>query len=67
MADAADANGRILMERFHWRYHPVAARMKEIIDSGALGKVEHIEGGVLHPPCSRPATSATATTSRAAR
>ncbi len=43
MADAAVAAGRVLMEAFHWRYHPLAARMKEIVDSGELGKVRHVE------------------------
>lgn len=43
MADAAAASGRVLMEAFHWRYHPLAARMREIVDSGELGTVRHIE------------------------
>lgn len=43
MADAAARTGRMLFEAFHWRYHPLAARMKSIVDSGALGAVRHIE------------------------
>jgi predicted dehydrogenase len=43
MADAATASGRVLMEAFHWRYHPLAARMKEIVDGGELGKIRHVE------------------------
>ena len=43
MADAAASSGRVLMEAFHWRYHPLAARMREIVDSGELGKIRHIE------------------------
>jgi predicted dehydrogenase len=43
MVDAAARCGRVLMEAFHWRYHPLAARMKEIVDSGELGKVRHVE------------------------
>ena len=34
MAQAADDAGRVLVEAFHWRYHPLAARVKELIASG---------------------------------
>ncbi len=43
MRDVAAESGRVLMEAFHWRYHPLAARMKAIIASGVLGTVRHIE------------------------
>jgi len=43
MADAAATTDRVLMEAFHWRYHPLAARMKEIVDGGELGKIRHVE------------------------
>ncbi len=43
MAEAAQRAERVLMEAFHWRYHPLAARMKAIIDSGELGAIQHIE------------------------
>ncbi|MBI3785876.1 MAG: Gfo/Idh/MocA family oxidoreductase [Deltaproteobacteria bacterium] len=43
MAEAATRSQRVLMEAFHWRYHPLAARMREIVDSGELGTVHHIE------------------------
>ena len=32
--------GLILMEAFHWRYHPMVGQMQAIIDSGAIGEVE---------------------------
>ena len=32
--------GLILMEAFHWRYHPMVAQMQAILDSGAIGTVE---------------------------
>ena len=32
--------GLILMEAFHWRYHPMVAQMQAILDSGAIGAVE---------------------------
>jgi predicted dehydrogenase len=31
MADTAEKTGRILVEAFHYRYHPLAARMQEIL------------------------------------
>ena len=31
------------MEAFHWRYHPMAARLQEILQSGSLGALEHID------------------------
>jgi predicted dehydrogenase len=42
MAEAADKTGRVLVEAFHWRYHPLAARMREIV-RGELGEVRHLE------------------------
>jgi predicted dehydrogenase len=41
MADAARATGRKLVEAFHWRYHPLAARVKEVIATGAIGAPRH--------------------------
>lgn len=49
MADAAQRSGCIMAEAFHWRYHPLAARMKEIVDSGRLGRIEHIEAHFCVP------------------
>ncbi len=49
MADAAERSGRILMEAFHYRYHPLAARMKAIVASGELGKIQHIETWICFP------------------
>jgi predicted dehydrogenase len=43
MAGVARQTGRVLVEAFHWRYHPLAARLREIIDAGELGAVRHIE------------------------
>ena len=49
MAAAAERAGRVLVEAFHWRYHPLAARMREIVDSGALGRVHHVEASFCFP------------------
>jgi predicted dehydrogenase len=37
------------MEAFHWRYHPLAARMLDIVRSGELGAVRHIEAWNCFP------------------
>lgn len=49
MAAAAARSGRRLIEAFHWRYHPLATRMKAIVDSGALGEVQHLEATMAIP------------------
>ena len=49
MAAAAERSGRRLIEAFHWRYHPLAARMREVIDSGVLGAVRHVEATMCIP------------------
>ncbi|MFO0696343.1 MAG: Gfo/Idh/MocA family oxidoreductase [Polyangiales bacterium] len=43
VADVARRSGRVCMEAFHWRYHPLARRMLEVIASGELGTVRRIE------------------------
>lgn len=43
MAQTAAATGLVLMEAFHNLYHPLAARMKAIIDHGELGTVRHLD------------------------
>jgi predicted dehydrogenase len=49
MAATARETGKVLVEAFHWRYHPLAARMREIIDGGDLGTVRHIEAHFCIP------------------
>ncbi len=49
MAEAAERSGRLLMEAFHYRYHPLAARMKAVVDSGSLGRIEHVEAHMCIP------------------
>jgi predicted dehydrogenase len=46
---AASDSGLVVLEAFHYRYHPLAARMKEIIDSGELGALQHIEAWMCAP------------------
>ncbi|MCH6562782.1 MAG: Gfo/Idh/MocA family oxidoreductase [Myxococcales bacterium] len=49
MAQAAADAGRLLVEAFHYRYHPLAARLRELIESGALGRVQHLEAHMCVP------------------
>lgn len=49
MKDAADRTGMILAEAFHWRYHPLCARVQEIMTSGEIGEVQHIHARFCIP------------------
>jgi predicted dehydrogenase len=49
MAEAAERAGRVLVEAFHWRYHPLAARMIALAADGTLGRVRHIETSMCVP------------------
>lgn len=53
MAAVAKDTGRVLMDAFHYRYHPVFIRAKEIYDSGILGKIREIEAA-FHIPVTDP-------------
>ncbi len=37
MVDASRSSGLMLMEAYHWRYHPMAHRLADILTSGVLG------------------------------
>lgn len=49
MAGAAMRSGRILMEAFHYRYHPLAQRMADIASSGELGQIRRVESSMCFP------------------
>jgi predicted dehydrogenase len=49
MAAAAARTGRVLVEAFHYRYHPLFARMREIIEAGEIGDVRHLEAHFCIP------------------
>lgn len=49
VAAAAEKSGRVVMEAFHWRYHPLASQVLEIIHSGELGEVRHVEAALCFP------------------
>lgn len=43
MHEAAQQAGLVLTEAFHYRYHPLFGRCKQIYDSGDLGDIESID------------------------
>ncbi|WP_329072804.1 Gfo/Idh/MocA family protein [Amycolatopsis sp. NBC_01480] len=49
VARAAAESGLVAMEAFHYRYHPFTLRMEEILASGELGSVLHVETAVSFP------------------
>ncbi|NTY62705.1 Gfo/Idh/MocA family oxidoreductase [Mycolicibacterium sphagni] len=49
VAELAANSGRVVMEAFHYRYHPLTLRVEEIIASGELGKLRHIETAMCFP------------------
>jgi len=53
MSQLAKAKELVLMDAFHYRYHPLFARMKNIVDRGELGTLESIDA-VFHIPVTDP-------------
>ena len=49
IAELAAQSDRVVMEAFHYRYHPLALRVEEIIASGELGKLERVETAMCFP------------------
>ncbi len=49
IAELATQSDRVVMEAFHYRYHPLALRVEEIIASGELGKLERVETAMCFP------------------
>jgi predicted dehydrogenase len=49
VAAAAAAAGLVVMEAYHYRYHPVARRMRDIVASGELGPLRHVEASFCFP------------------
>ncbi|KAF8159171.1 hypothetical protein B0H34DRAFT_392617 [Crassisporium funariophilum] len=42
--------GKILMEAFHWQFHPAAHRFREILDSGEYGKIVRTDAAMTSTP-----------------
>ncbi len=49
IAALAAASDRVVMEAFHYRYHPLALRVEEIVASGELGTLERVETALCFP------------------
>ena len=49
IAEVAAQSDRVVMEAFHYRYHPMALRIEEIIASGELGKLQRVEAALCFP------------------
>lgn len=49
IASLATESGRVVMEAFHYRYHPLALCIEQIIASGELGKLQHVEAAMCFP------------------
>ncbi|MEM9729965.1 MAG: Gfo/Idh/MocA family oxidoreductase [Myxococcota bacterium] len=47
--DAASASGLVVMEAFHYRYHPLARRLRDLVANGDLGKVVFVETWMCIP------------------
>jgi predicted dehydrogenase len=49
VAAVASRTGLVVMEAFHYRYHPLAQRMRDIVDSGELGATQRVETALCFP------------------
>ncbi len=49
VAAAAGGSGLVVMEAFHYRYHPLFARVLDLIATGAVGTVRHVEAQLCFP------------------
>jgi predicted dehydrogenase len=49
IADVAANSNRVVMEAFHYRYHPLTLRAEQIIASGELGRLERVEAAMCFP------------------
>jgi len=46
---AAEQSDRVVMEAFHYRYHPLAQRLRDLVASGELGAPRFIETWMCFP------------------
>jgi len=49
IAELAAGSDRVVMEAFHYRYHPLALRVEEIIASGELGVLQRVDVAFCFP------------------
>ena len=46
VAELAAGTDRVVMEAFHYRYHPLTLRVEQIIASGELGELKRVEAAM---------------------
>jgi predicted dehydrogenase len=44
MIAAATSTGRVLMEAFMYRHHPMTLKVRELVETGAIGEVRYLRG-----------------------
>jgi len=49
IAELAAKSDRVVMEGFHYRYHPLSLRIEQIVASGELGKLQRVEAVLCFP------------------
>ncbi len=49
VAGAAEQTGLVVMEAYHWRFHPQADRAIDLVAEGAVGEVAHVEAAMVFP------------------
>jgi len=49
VAASAAYSNLVVMEAFHYRYHPMAKRALQIVESGELGRLTHVETAFCFP------------------
>ncbi|MEV0247223.1 Gfo/Idh/MocA family oxidoreductase [Nocardia sp. NPDC050712] len=49
IADLAQRSDRVVMEAFHYRYHPLTRRIEQLVAAGELGKLQHVEVAFCFP------------------
>ena len=49
VAGAADRSGLVVMEAFHYRYHPLMARVRQLLDDGAVGRIRRLRASLCFP------------------
>jgi predicted dehydrogenase len=47
--DAVAGTGLTVLEGFHYLYHPVTRRLHQLVDSGELGELRHVEVDMFMP------------------
>jgi predicted dehydrogenase len=49
IAELAARSDRVVMEAFHYRYHPLNLRAEQIVAAGGLGKLQRVEATMCFP------------------